>query len=153
VTPMRDEAKTTHARCVSGSNGTQSGQDERTVGRPRVKEKTIPGHMSVAIALSGLFARSCSAGEYCSEDNYSSARSCSFSSMERCKAVISGLRAKPMSSGENNGLPTGLSSIVGKTMGIYRITPEGRSAGLAGDPPLLARADASRLSAMSVSSM
>ena len=45
----------------------------------------------VAIALGGLFAPAVvRAGEYCSEDGYSFARNCGFSSMEQCKAAISG---------------------------------------------------------------
>lgn len=45
----------------------------------------------VAIAPGGLFAPAAvRAGEYCSEDGYSFAQNCSFSSMEQCKAAISG---------------------------------------------------------------
>ena len=45
----------------------------------------------LAIALGGLFAPAAvRAGEYCSEDGYSFARNCSFTSMEQCKAAISG---------------------------------------------------------------
>jgi hypothetical protein len=48
----------------------------------------------VAIALDGLFAPAAvRPGEYCSEDGYSFARNCSFSSMEQCKAAISGTYA------------------------------------------------------------
>ena len=48
----------------------------------------------VAIALGGLFAPAAvRAGEYCSEDGYTSTRNCSFSSMEQCKAAISGTYA------------------------------------------------------------
>jgi len=48
----------------------------------------------VAIALGGQFAPAAvRAGEYCSEDGYSFARNCSFSSMEQCKAAISGTYA------------------------------------------------------------
>jgi Protein of unknown function (DUF3551) len=44
-----------------------------------------------AIVLDGLFASAAvRAGEYCSEDGYSFARNCRFSSMEQCKAAISG---------------------------------------------------------------
>ena len=55
-----------------------------------LKAITIP----VAIALAGPFAPAAvRAGEYCSEDGYSSTRNCSFSSMEQCKAAISGTYA------------------------------------------------------------
>ena len=57
-----------------------------------LKAMTIPAAtLVVAIALGGLFAPAAvRAGEYCSEDGYSFARNCSFSSMEQCKAAISG---------------------------------------------------------------
>src|SRR5262245_53189325 len=44
------------------------------------------------IALSGPFTTaSVRAGEYCSEDDSSFTRNCRFSSMEQCKAAISGM--------------------------------------------------------------
>jgi len=57
-----------------------------------LKARTIRAATLVAaIALDGLFAPAAvRAGEYCSEDGYSFARNCSFSSMEQCKATISG---------------------------------------------------------------
>ena len=60
-----------------------------------LKAMTIPAAtLVVAIALGGLFAPAAvRAGEYCSEDGYSFARNCSFSSMEQCKAAISGTYA------------------------------------------------------------
>jgi hypothetical protein len=60
-----------------------------------LKAMTIPAaRLVVAIALGGLFAPAAlRAGEYCSEDGYSSTRNCSFSSMEQCKAAISGTYA------------------------------------------------------------
>ena len=60
-----------------------------------LKAMTIPAAtLVVAIALGGLFAPAAvRAGEYCSEDGYSSTRNCSFSSMEQCKATISGMYA------------------------------------------------------------
>ena len=60
-----------------------------------LKAMTISaGTLVVAIALGGLFAPAAvRAGEYCSEDGYSFARNCSFSSMEQCKAAISGTYA------------------------------------------------------------
>ena len=60
-----------------------------------LKAMTIPGATLVAaIALGGLFAPAAvRAGEYCSEDGYSFTRNCSFSSMEQCKAAISGTYA------------------------------------------------------------
>jgi Protein of unknown function (DUF983)/Protein of unknown function (DUF3551) len=60
VTPMRNEAGTTRARCARGSNSTPA---------------------------------AVRAGEYCSEDGCSFPRTCSFSSMEQCKAAISGAYA------------------------------------------------------------
>ena len=53
---------------------------------------TIPAAtLVVAIAPGGLFALAAvRASEYCSEDGYSFAQNCSFSSMEQCKAAISG---------------------------------------------------------------
>jgi hypothetical protein len=56
---------------------------------------TIPAAaLAAAIALGGLFAPAAArAGEYCSEDGYSATRNCSFSSMEQCKATISGMYA------------------------------------------------------------
>jgi hypothetical protein len=48
----------------------------------------------VAIALGGLLAPTAvRAGEYCSEEGYSFTRNCSFSSIEQCKAAISGTYA------------------------------------------------------------
>ncbi len=48
----------------------------------------------VAITPGALFAPTAvRAGEYCSEDGYSATRNCSFSSMEQCKAAISGTYA------------------------------------------------------------
>jgi hypothetical protein len=60
-----------------------------------LKAMTIPAAtLVVAIALGGLFAPAAvRAGEYCSEDGYSFARNCSFSSMDQCKAAISGTYA------------------------------------------------------------
>jgi uncharacterized protein DUF3551 len=57
-----------------------------------LKVTTIPAAtLILAIALGGLFAPvAVRAGEYCSEDGYSFARNCSFSSMEQCEAAISG---------------------------------------------------------------
>jgi hypothetical protein len=47
-----------------------------------------------AIAQGGLFAPAAvRADQYCSEDGYSFARNCNFSSMEQCKAAISGTYA------------------------------------------------------------
>jgi hypothetical protein len=59
-----------------------------------LKAMTIPAAtLVVAIALGGLFAPAAvRAGEYCSEDAYFT-RDCSFSSMEQCKAAISGTYA------------------------------------------------------------
>ena len=58
-----------------------------------LRAMTIPAATLVAaIALGGLFAPAAvRAGEYCSEDGYSFTRNCSFSSMEQCKATVSGL--------------------------------------------------------------
>ena len=58
-----------------------------------LKAMTIPAAtLVVAIALGGLFAPAAvRAGEYCSEDGYTATRNCSFSSMEQCKATISGM--------------------------------------------------------------
>lgn len=58
-----------------------------------LKALTIPtATLVVAIALGGLFAPAAvRAGEYCSEDSF--ARNCSFSSMEQCKAAMSGTYA------------------------------------------------------------
>ena len=48
-----------------------------------LKAMIIPAAtLVVAIALGGMFAPAVRAGEYCSEDGYSFARNCSFSSME-----------------------------------------------------------------------
>jgi hypothetical protein len=60
-----------------------------------LKAMTIPAAtLVVTIALGGLSAPAAvRAGEYCSEDGYSFARNCSFNSMERCKAAISGTYA------------------------------------------------------------
>ncbi|OKO71549.1 DUF3551 domain-containing protein [Bradyrhizobium sp. AS23.2] len=60
-----------------------------------LKAMTIPAATLVAvIALGGLFASAAvRAAEYCSEDGYSFARNCSFNSMERCEAAISGTYA------------------------------------------------------------
>jgi Protein of unknown function (DUF3551) len=60
-----------------------------------LKVMTIPAAtLVVAIALGGLFApATVRAGEYCTEDDYSFTRTCSFSSMEQCKAAISGTDA------------------------------------------------------------
>ena len=60
-----------------------------------LKAMTISAaRLVVAVALGGLFAPAAvRAGEYCSEDGYSFARNCSFSSMEQCKAAISGTYA------------------------------------------------------------
>ena len=60
-----------------------------------LKAMTIPAAtLVVAIAVCGLFAPAAvRAGEYCSEDGYSFARNCSFSSIEQCKAAISGTYA------------------------------------------------------------
>ena len=60
-----------------------------------LKETTISAAtLVVAIALGGLFAPAAvRAGEYCSEDGYTATRNCSFSSMEQCKAAISGTYA------------------------------------------------------------
>ena len=60
-----------------------------------LKAMTIPAAtLVVTIALDGLFAPAAvRAGEHCSEDDYSFARNCSFSSMEQCKAAISGTYA------------------------------------------------------------
>jgi hypothetical protein len=60
-----------------------------------LKAMTIPAATLVlAIALAGLFAPTAvRAGEYCSEDGYTFTRNCSFSSMEQCKAAISGTYA------------------------------------------------------------
>jgi Protein of unknown function (DUF3551) len=57
-----------------------------------LKVTTIPAAALIpAIALGGLFAPAAvRAGEYCSEDGYSFARNCSFSSTEQCEAAISG---------------------------------------------------------------
>src|SRR5262249_41275682 len=50
--------------------------------------------LAAAIALGLLFAPAAvRAGEYCSEDGYSFTRNCSYSSMEQCKAAISGTYA------------------------------------------------------------
>ena len=58
-----------------------------------LKAMTIPA-ATLVVALGGLFAPAAvRAGEYCSEDGYSFARNCSFSSMEQCKAAISGTYA------------------------------------------------------------
>ena len=55
---------------------------------------TLAATLVVAIALGGSFAPAAvRAGEYCSEDGYSSTRNCSFDSMEQCKAAISGTYA------------------------------------------------------------
>src|SRR5262245_42806240 len=56
-----------------------------------LRAMTIPAATLVAaIALGGLFAPAAvRAGEYCSEDA-SFTRNCVFSSMEQCKAAISG---------------------------------------------------------------
>lgn len=52
---------------------------------------TSAATLVVAIALGGSFApATVRAAEYCSEDGYTFERSCSFSSMEQCKAAISG---------------------------------------------------------------
>ena len=58
-----------------------------------LRAMTIPaGTLAATIALGGLFAPAAvRAGEYCSEDGYSFTRNCSFSSMEQCKAAISGM--------------------------------------------------------------
>ena len=58
-----------------------------------LRAMTIPAATLVAaIALGGLFAPAAvRAGEYCSEDGYSFTRNCSFSSMEQCKAMVSGM--------------------------------------------------------------
>ena len=60
-----------------------------------LRAKTIPvAALAAAIVLGGLFAPpAVRAGEYCSEDGYSATRNCSFSSMEQCKATISGMYA------------------------------------------------------------
>jgi hypothetical protein len=60
-----------------------------------LKAMTMPAAtLVVAITLGGMFAPAAvRAGEYCSEDGYSFARNCSFSSMEQCKAAISGAYA------------------------------------------------------------
>jgi uncharacterized protein DUF3551 len=60
-----------------------------------LKAMTIPAATLVAaIALGRLLAPAAvRAGEYCSEDGYTFARNCSFSSMEQCKAAISGTYA------------------------------------------------------------
>ena len=60
-----------------------------------LKAMAIPAAtLVVAIALGGLFAPAAvRAGEYCSEDGYTATRNCSFSSMEQCKAAISGTYA------------------------------------------------------------
>jgi hypothetical protein len=59
-----------------------------------LKAVTISAALVVAIPLGGLFAPAAvRAGEYCSEDGYSFARNCSFSSMEQCKAAITGTYA------------------------------------------------------------
>jgi hypothetical protein len=60
-----------------------------------LKAMIIPAAtLFAAIALGGLFAPAAvRAREYCSEDGYSFARNCSFSSMEQCKAAISGTYA------------------------------------------------------------
>jgi uncharacterized protein DUF3551 len=60
-----------------------------------LRAMTIPAATLVAaIALGGLFAPAAvRAGEYCSEDGYSFTRNCSFSSMEQCKAAVSGMYA------------------------------------------------------------
>jgi len=60
-----------------------------------LKAMTIPAVTLVAaIALGGLFApATVRAGEYCSEDGYSSTRNCNFNSLEQCKAAISGTYA------------------------------------------------------------
>ena len=57
-----------------------------------LRAMTIPAATLVAaIALGGLLAPAAvRAGEYCSEDGYGFTRNCSFSSMEQCKATISG---------------------------------------------------------------
>jgi hypothetical protein len=59
-----------------------------------LRAMTMPAAALVAvIALGGLFAPAAvRAGEYCGED-YSFTRNCSFSSMEQCKAAISGMNA------------------------------------------------------------
>ena len=59
-----------------------------------LRAMTIPAATLVAaIALGGLFAPAAvRAGEYCSEDA-SFTRNCVFSSMEQCKAAISGTYA------------------------------------------------------------
>ena len=59
-----------------------------------LRAMTLPtATLAAAIALGGLFSSSAvRAGEYCSED-YSFTRNCSFSSMEQCKAAISGMNA------------------------------------------------------------
>jgi Protein of unknown function (DUF3551) len=56
---------------------------------------TIPAAtLVVAIALGGLFAPAAGrADQYCSEDGYSFAQNCNFSSMEQRKAAISGTYA------------------------------------------------------------
>jgi hypothetical protein len=60
-----------------------------------LRAMTIPAAtLAAAIAVGGLFAPAAvRAGEYCSEDGYSFTRNCSFSSMEQCKAAISGMYA------------------------------------------------------------
>ena len=60
-----------------------------------LRVKTIPAAaLAAAIVLGGLFAPpAVRAGEYCSEDGYTATRNCSFSSMEQCKATISGMYA------------------------------------------------------------
>ena len=63
-----------------------------------LKAMTIPAAtLVVAVSPGGLFAlfapAAVRAGEYCSEDGYSFTRNCSFSSMEQCKAAISGTYA------------------------------------------------------------
>jgi hypothetical protein len=59
-----------------------------------LKAVTISAALVVAIPLGGLFAPAAvRAGEYRSEDGYSFARNCSFSSMEQCKAAITGTYA------------------------------------------------------------
>jgi hypothetical protein len=60
-----------------------------------LKAMDIPtATLVVSIALGGLSAPAAvRAGEYCSEDGYGFTRNCSFSSMEQCKAAMSGTYA------------------------------------------------------------
>jgi hypothetical protein len=60
-----------------------------------LKTMTVPtATLVAAMALGGLFAPAAvRADEYCSEDGYSFTRNCGFSSMEQCKAAISGMYA------------------------------------------------------------